>query len=136
MVAPIPLTFNRLAPDTVLEIGGRRWLVVIGSGHSPEHACLYCPEAELMIGGDFLLPRISPNISVWWNEPDGNPLQDYLKFLESLDPIADETERQSVVQGKSVSVRVDLGGRRILKKNTKANETRGHMATNEEKQET
>lgn len=91
MVAPIPLTFSRLAPDTVLEIGGRRWMVVIGSGHSPEHACLYCPEAGLMIGGDFLLPRISPNISVWWNEPDGNPLQDYLKFLGSLDPIADDT---------------------------------------------
>lgn len=90
MVAPIPLTFNRLAPDTVLEIGGRRWVVVIGSGHSPEHACLYCPEAGLMLGGDFLLPRISPNISVWWNEPDGNPLQDYLKFLDSLDAIADD----------------------------------------------
>lgn len=90
MVSPIPLTFNRLAPDTVLEIGGRRWVVVIGSGHSPEHACLYCPEAGLMLGGDFLLPRISPNISVWWNEPDGNPLQDYLKFLDSLDPIADD----------------------------------------------
>jgi glyoxylase-like metal-dependent hydrolase (beta-lactamase superfamily II) len=43
-----------------------------------------------MLGGDFLLPRISPNISVWWNEPDGNPLQDYLRFLDSLDPIADE----------------------------------------------
>lgn len=91
MVGPVPLTFNRLAPDTVLEIGGRRWAVVIGSGHSPEHACLYCPEAGLMIGGDFLLPRISPNISVWWNEPDGNPLQDYLRFLDSLEPIADDT---------------------------------------------
>lgn len=91
MVSPIPLTFNRLAPDTVLEIGGRKWVVVIASGHSPEHACLYCPEAGLMLGGDFLLPRISPNISVWWNEPDGNPLQDYLRFLDSLDPIADDT---------------------------------------------
>src|SRR3546814_18096096 len=28
----------------------------------------------------------------------------------------DETDRKSVVTGKSVSVRVDLGGRRILKK--------------------
>src|SRR3546814_14860674 len=30
-----------------------------------------------------------------------------------------QIDRKSVVQGKSVSVRVDLGGRRILKKNTK-----------------
>src|SRR3546814_15856843 len=30
-------------------------------------------------------------------------------------------DRKSVVQGKSVSVRVDLGGRRIIKKKTKQN---------------
>src|SRR3546814_17679681 len=29
---------------------------------------------------------------------------------------ADELDRKSVVEGKSVSVRVDLGGRRIIKK--------------------
>src|SRR3546814_19535665 len=35
--------------------------------------------------------------------------------------------RKSVVQGKSVSVRVDLGGRRIIKKNTK--HVNQHLAT-------
>src|SRR3546814_18555875 len=32
---------------------------------------------------------------------------------------ADQEDRQSVGEGKSVSVRVDLGGRRIIKKKTK-----------------
>src|SRR3546814_19196917 len=32
------------------------------------------------------------------------------------------TDRKSVVSGKSVSVRVDLGGRRILKKQTTCND--------------
>src|SRR3546814_14204848 len=32
-------------------------------------------------------------------------------------------DRKSVVSGKSVSVRVDLGGRRIIKKKTRANST-------------
>src|SRR3546814_13616241 len=31
-----------------------------------------------------------------------------------------ETDRKSVVEGKSVAVRVDLGGRRIIKKQNKA----------------
>src|SRR3546814_10721410 len=39
-------------------------------------------------------------------------------FLESNDGLAD-VDRQSGVRGKDVSVRLDLGGRRILKKNTK-----------------
>src|SRR3546814_20146938 len=33
-------------------------------------------------------------------------------------------DRKSVVEGKSGSVRLDLGGRRILKKNKKARETK------------
>src|SRR3546814_1302965 len=36
--------------------------------------------------------------------------------------IADPEDRKSVVQGKSVSARVGLGGRRIINKNTKNNE--------------
>src|SRR3546814_20481936 len=47
-----------------------------------------------------------------------------LILLESAarqhDPLAlAERDRKSVVSGKSVSMRVDLGGRRIIKKNTK-----------------
>src|SRR3546814_15412986 len=38
----------------------------------------------------------------------------YAGFLSQLWPLA--TDRKSVVKGKSVSVRVDLGGRRIIKK--------------------
>src|SRR3546814_20861637 len=35
-----------------------------------------------------------------------------------MSPIGSARDRKSVVQGKSVSVRVDLGGRRIIKKKT------------------
>ncbi len=31
-----------------------------------------------------MLPKISPNISVWPNEPDANPLARYLESLETL----------------------------------------------------
>jgi glyoxylase-like metal-dependent hydrolase (beta-lactamase superfamily II) len=30
----------------VVPIGARTWRVVVGSGHSPEHACLVDEEAE------------------------------------------------------------------------------------------
>src|SRR3546814_20297822 len=41
-------------------------------------------------------------------------LIDYLRRPE--DPLVVSGDRKSVVKGKSVSVRVDLGGRRIIKK--------------------
>src|SRR3546814_20968285 len=37
-------------------------------------------------------------------------------------------DRKSVVEGKSVSVRVDLGGRRIIKKKHKITDTQGKLS--------
>ena len=58
--------------------------MVVGSGHSPEHACLYCPALKLLISGDQVLPRISSNVSVFPTEPDGDPLTDWLESLERI----------------------------------------------------
>lgn len=89
-VAPVPMTYHKLADGDLFEIGRFKFRVVIGSGHSPEHICLHCAETGIMLGGDFLLPRISPNVSVWWSEPDSNPLNDYFDFLSGLDRIDPE----------------------------------------------
>ena len=43
-----------------------------------------------MLGGDLLLPRITPIIAVWWTEPDANPLQDFFTFLDSMKGGKDE----------------------------------------------
>src|SRR3546814_11941762 len=44
-----------------------------------------------------------------------------LDVLRKAGVVRSEQERKSVVSGKSVSVRVDLGGRRIIKKKTTNN---------------
>jgi len=44
----------------------------------------YDPEREWLIGGDFLLPKITPNISLWPG-CDPNPLQSYLTTLEKME---------------------------------------------------
>jgi len=67
-----------------LEIGGRIWRVVVGSGHSPEHACLHQPELKVFIAGDQVLPKISSNVSVFPTEPDADPLGDWMASLNTL----------------------------------------------------
>jgi glyoxylase-like metal-dependent hydrolase (beta-lactamase superfamily II) len=76
--------YHRIGEGSAIEIGGREWRVIIGEGHAPEHACLYCAEAGVLIAGDQILPRISPNISVQTYEPDGDPLSRYLASLKKL----------------------------------------------------
>ena len=81
-VREVPRTFRRIADGDHLKIGGRRWSVRVGRGHSPEHACLYCPELDVLISGDQILPKISPHIGVYPGEPEANPLRQYLASLD------------------------------------------------------
>jgi len=80
----LPESYRRLQDGAQLRIGARHWRVVVGSGHSPEHACLYCAHDALFISGDQVLPRISSNISVNAVEPDADPLADWLASLDKL----------------------------------------------------
>jgi len=85
MVAPLPRSYHRLSDRDSLTIGGRTWRVIVGGGHSPAHACLYAPEDGLLISGDQVLPRISPNVGVNASEPDADPLGDFLAALARLE---------------------------------------------------
>jgi glyoxylase-like metal-dependent hydrolase (beta-lactamase superfamily II) len=80
----LPDSFTRLHDGQELQIGANIWRVVVGSGHSPEHACLYCPALKVLISGDQVLPRISSNVSVYPTEPDADPMADWLASLLKL----------------------------------------------------
>ncbi len=91
-VSPLPESYRRLQDGDVLNIGANEWEIVVGRGHSPEHACLYCADLALLISGDQLLPTISSNVSVHPTEPAANPLSDWLASLRKLkDEIPDDT---------------------------------------------
>ena len=89
--APQPQSFTRLRGGDEIQLGTRQWRVVIGEGHSPEHACLYCEQDQILIAGDQLLPRISSNVLVTSIEPEANPLQLWLDSLSRLEGLAPGT---------------------------------------------
>jgi glyoxylase-like metal-dependent hydrolase (beta-lactamase superfamily II) len=84
MISTLPQKYRRLRDGQTLRIGQHQWQVIVGSGHSPEHACFYCAQLKLLISGDQVLPRISSNVSVVATEPQANPLQDWLQSLEKI----------------------------------------------------
>lgn len=97
VVAPMPLGFTRLAEGDVVRIGGRDWDVAMGDGHAPEHVTLWSRDGDLVIGGDQLLPGISPNLGVYPTEPGADPVGDWLAATERLAPRA--THDQLVLPG-------------------------------------
>ncbi len=80
----LPDSFRRLRDGQVLRIGDHDWRVVVGTGHSPEHACFHCPDLKLLISGDQVLPRISSNVSVYPTEPEADPLGDWLGSIARI----------------------------------------------------
>jgi glyoxylase-like metal-dependent hydrolase (beta-lactamase superfamily II) len=83
-VSPLPASYQRIREGDRLTLGGRDWLIVIGEGHSPEHACLWRQDDGVVLGGDQILPKISSNVSVWPTEADADPLGDWLASLERM----------------------------------------------------
>ena len=67
-----------------VRIGEQEWRIITGHGHSPEHACLYNEEQNVLISGDQILPTISPNVSVYPTEPAANPLKGWFESLHRM----------------------------------------------------
>lgn len=81
----LPDSYQRIQDGQQIRIGKHMWRVIVGNGHSPEHACLYCAELKLLISGDQVLPRISSNVSVYPTEPDADPMADWYESLDRLE---------------------------------------------------
>jgi glyoxylase-like metal-dependent hydrolase (beta-lactamase superfamily II) len=89
IVTRMPLSYTRLRDGDRLRVGATAWRIVVGSGHSPEHACLLDERGGVLLAGDQVLPRISPNVSLGITEPEADPLGEWfgsIAKLRLLDP--------------------------------------------------
>lgn len=83
-ISKLPNGYQRIRDGDTLKINDSDWQVIVGSGHSPEHACLYNADKKIMISGDQILPNISSNVGVWPTEPEANPLEDWIRSCHKL----------------------------------------------------
>ncbi len=76
-------------PDVLIEDGdqvdlpGWNLRAIWTPGHSPGHVCYYEQDLGLLLAGDHVLPRITPNIAVGTSQ-QADPLGDYLASLTAI----------------------------------------------------
>lgn len=80
----MPGAYRQINDQEQIIIGNYTWTIMVGTGHSPEHACLFCEELNVLISGDQILPRITPNVSVRPDQPASNPLREWLTSCEKF----------------------------------------------------
>lgn len=88
IVSPLPVGVTRITEGDEVTLGGRRWYVARGDGHAPDHAVLYEIDGDLVLGGDQLLPGISPNLGLYPSETNADPVGDWLAACDRLAPLA------------------------------------------------
>lgn len=66
-----------------IRLGDHEYDIYHTPGHADGHLCFYDPERKILFSGDFLLPKITPNISLWPN-CNPNPLSVYLETLNKM----------------------------------------------------
>ena len=132
-VPALPAGFRRIRDGDEIEIGGRTWRTITAQGHAPEHACYYCAEIGVLISGDQILPKITPNISVAYSEPLADPLALYLDSLATFEPLPADTLVLPSHQRPFTGLQARLAGLAAhhearLADALAACETRGHTA--------
>ena len=83
--------FEIIKEGHVFESKNGSWITRTDAGHSPEHISLLDENRKLYLAGDFLLPRISPNISDNFFNPTDDRLGGYLTYLNDIKSIGSDT---------------------------------------------
>ncbi|MHB1652831.1 MAG: MBL fold metallo-hydrolase [Desulfitobacteriaceae bacterium] len=76
------LQFQYLREGDSLDIGGYQFRCLETPGHTQGHMCLYDASRKILVSGDHILGRITPNISSW--SDDENPLSEYIGSLDKI----------------------------------------------------
>jgi glyoxylase-like metal-dependent hydrolase (beta-lactamase superfamily II) len=90
-VPAIPPAYTVLREGQNIRIGAHDWRIIIGHGHCPEHAALYCEALSVLIGGDMMLPSISTNVAVFAPNPDDDSLSDFLNSIRAFTALPEDT---------------------------------------------
>ncbi len=80
----VPQAFHHIRDGEIIDIGGKDWQVIVGRGHSFEHVCLYCESLDVLIAGDQILPKITPNILLHGHDAKSDPLREFIESIESF----------------------------------------------------
>ncbi len=82
-VRPLPEQVETFAPGAILYLGDRRVQTISAQGHADDQVVFYDPEDRLLLCGDQVLMRITPNVGTWPTTP-ANPLARFLRDLNKL----------------------------------------------------
>ena len=90
-VGRLPDSVTFLAHERPIPIGEHTWQPLVVCGHAEDHLALFCPDLELLISGDQVLPTITSNVAMHINNEDKDPLEQYLASMGRFEQLPEDT---------------------------------------------
>jgi glyoxylase-like metal-dependent hydrolase (beta-lactamase superfamily II) len=78
MYTPVTEPEHPTGDGDLIKVGDRTFEVIWTPGHSPGHNVMYLRKEKVLIVGDHLLPKITPHVGIYPDNPEGNPLGDFI----------------------------------------------------------
>lgn len=83
MTLPHPPPVAHIQPASSIQLGNRTFQSIHAPGHSDGQLIFYDEAEKLLLSGDHVLMRITPNIGLW-KHSQGNPLGEFMTSLSEL----------------------------------------------------
>lgn len=83
MTRPLPAEIAVLSPGAAIAMAGRTFTAIHAPGHADGQLLFYSPDDGLLLCGDHVLQKITPNIG-YWVSTHGDPLANYLASLREV----------------------------------------------------
>ena len=83
MTLPHPPLFQHIEAGTKLQMGSRDFMPYHAPGHSDGQLIFYDESDKLLLSGDHVLMKITPNIGLW-RDTDPDPLGQFMDSIRSL----------------------------------------------------
>ncbi|RXT06548.1 MBL fold metallo-hydrolase [Ammoniphilus sp. CFH 90114] len=80
---PLPKRLETFEEGEYLQIGELKYEAISTPGHADGHMCFYNLEEKVLLGGDHILKKITPNIS-YYGYGEENPLKAYIESLNRI----------------------------------------------------
>ena len=90
-VSRLPETVTFFDHEQPVSIGGHAWQPLVVNGHAEDHLALHCPDLELLISGDQVLPTITSNVAMHINNEGEDPLEQYLGSMARFEELPEDT---------------------------------------------
>lgn len=112
---------RRLAHSETIRVAGRTLRVMATPGHTPGHICLWDDDRGLVLAGDHVLPRISPNVSLEIRG-DSDPLRHNIESLRQISshddyevcPAHEYRFRGVAVRARALRAHIDERSREVM----------------------